>query len=173
MKSLSIGQVATAVGVTVETLRYYEQEGLLAEPSRTSSRYRRYGDDALHRLRFILRAKEYGFTLREIKELLGYYDSLSSHRQEVGQATDEKITAVEAQIRQLQSTQELLLRLRDLCHGCRGCDNPGGLARECPILMTIAGIGPGCEASLVATSYEPTTGDGFRAKMAGAASPIC
>jgi DNA-binding transcriptional MerR regulator len=145
MKPLSIGQVATAVGVTVETLRYYEHEKLIAEPGRTASRYRQYDEDTVVRLRFILRAKDYGFTLREIRDLLGLYDGVSSGPEEVGQAMDEKIAAVETQIRQLQSTRDLLLRLRDLCHGCHGCDGHGGPASDCPILMMLAGICPGSE----------------------------
>ena len=139
MKLLSIGQVATEVGVTVETLRYYEQEGLLAEPTRTTSRYRQYGEDAVHRMRFILRAKEYGFTLKEIKGLIDLYDSLSSTRQDVRDAADQKIVAIEERIRELRATEESLVRLRALCNG------DDGPARECPILMTIAGIAFGID----------------------------
>ena len=136
MKLLTIGQVAVEVGVSVETLRYYEQQGLLAKPSRTPSQYRQYGEDAVHRMKFILRAKDYGFTLKEIKGLIDLYDSPSSTRQDVRDTADEKIAAIEVQIRELQATEDLLLRLRALCKG-------DGTARECPILMTIAGVYPG------------------------------
>ena len=134
MKFLTIGQVAAEVGVSVETLRYYEQEGLIAKPSRTPSQYRQYTADAVHRVKFIIRAKDYGFTLKEVKELIDLYDSLSSTRQDVRDAADDKIAAIEGQIRELRATEDLLVRLRALCNG------DDGPARECPILMTIAGV---------------------------------
>ena len=68
--SLSIGQLAKQAGVGVETVRFYEREGLLAEPERRQSGYRQYQNDTVQRLLFIRRAKELGFTLKEIKELL-------------------------------------------------------------------------------------------------------
>lgn len=132
MNHLSIGQLAKRVGVTVEAIRYYEQEQLLAEPGRSPARYRLYTEDAVHRLRFVRRAKEFGFTLREIKGLLALYDSLSATRGDVRRLADEKIAAIEDQIRELRATEESLLKLRALCAG----DGP---ARECPILTTIAG----------------------------------
>ena len=67
---LTIGQLARAAEVGVETIRYYEKRGLLAEPRRAPSGYRRYSPDALRRVQFIRRAKELGFTLREIGALL-------------------------------------------------------------------------------------------------------
>ena len=70
MKSLTIGQLARNGGVGVETVRFYERKGLLAEPDRRPSGYRQYDEDVVDRLRFIRRAKELGFTLNEIKELL-------------------------------------------------------------------------------------------------------
>lgn len=149
-KPLSIGQVAAAVGVSVETVRYYEREGLLAEPSRTQSRYRQYGEDAVHRLRFIVRAKDFGFTLTEIKGLIGLYVNHSATRGDVRQAVDEKIAAIEAQIRELRATEDALRRLRALCSG----DGP---ASGCPILMTLAGICPGSDP----TTEPSPAGDGI------------
>lgn len=70
MRALTIGQVARQAGVGVETVRFYERQGLLAPPERTTSGYRQYEEEAIWRLRFIRRAKELGFTLNEIKELL-------------------------------------------------------------------------------------------------------
>ena len=70
MKTLTIGRVAEQASVGVETVRFYEREGLLEEPPRRQSGYREYGEDAVTRLRFIRRAKQLGFTLKEIKELL-------------------------------------------------------------------------------------------------------
>src|SRR5271170_6503727 len=70
MKLLSIGQIARRAAVGVETVRYYEREGLLERPQRKSSGHRAYGDDVVARLLFIRRAKTLGFTLKEIKDLL-------------------------------------------------------------------------------------------------------
>src|SRR6266581_4859338 len=68
---LTIGQVATAADVNVQTIRYYERRGLVPTPRRTASGYRQYTDDAVARLRFIKHAQELGFSLQEIQELLG------------------------------------------------------------------------------------------------------
>jgi MerR family copper efflux transcriptional regulator len=70
MQTLTIGQVAREAGIGVETVRFYEREGLLEEPVRRASGYRQFNLDAVARLRFIKRAQRLGFTLREIKELL-------------------------------------------------------------------------------------------------------
>lgn len=70
MESLTIGKVARLAEVGVETIRFYEREGLIEEPSRGESGYRQYPKETIQRLRFIKRAKDLGFTLREIKELL-------------------------------------------------------------------------------------------------------
>lgn len=66
----TIGELADAAGVGVDTVRFYERRGLLPEPPRTPSGYRQYDEDALDRLRFVLRAKELGFTLAEIDGLM-------------------------------------------------------------------------------------------------------
>ena len=70
MKTLTTGQVARRSGVGVETLRFYEREGLIAEPPRNASGYRAYPEEAVAQIQFTKRAKELGFTLKEIKELL-------------------------------------------------------------------------------------------------------
>src|SRR5919199_5139981 len=70
MAALTIGQIARRAGVGVETVRFYERQGLLEEPARKESGYRQYPEDVVARLRFIKRAKELGFSLKEIKELL-------------------------------------------------------------------------------------------------------
>jgi MerR family transcriptional regulator, copper efflux regulator len=70
MSTLTIGQVAKEAGVGVETLRYYEREGLVKEPPRRDSGYRQYPEDVVKRIHFIKRAQELGFSLKEIAELL-------------------------------------------------------------------------------------------------------
>src|SRR5262245_5989173 len=70
MKQLTIGNVAKESGVNLETIRYYEREGLLPEPQRTETGYRMFSRSAISRLRFIKRAQQLGFSLKEIKEIL-------------------------------------------------------------------------------------------------------
>ncbi|RMD87435.1 MAG: MerR family transcriptional regulator, partial [Candidatus Dadabacteria bacterium] len=70
MPGLTIGKVATQAGVHVETVRYYEQRGLIPKPPRSAAGYRVYSEPYVERIRFIKRAQELGFTLKEIKELL-------------------------------------------------------------------------------------------------------
>jgi DNA-binding transcriptional MerR regulator len=70
MKSFTVGALANNAGVNVETVRYYEKIGLMPKPKRKESRYRVYDESDLARLKFIFRAKQLGFTLKEIKELL-------------------------------------------------------------------------------------------------------
>src|SRR5437773_491103 len=69
--ALTIGQVADAADVNIQTIRYYERRGLFPTPRRTPAGYRQYADDAVARLRFIKHAQELGFSLQEIQELLG------------------------------------------------------------------------------------------------------
>ena len=73
MAAMRIGEVARQTGIGIETIRFYERKGLLAEPDRRPSGFRQYDDTVVARLRFIRRAKELGFTLSEINELLGLW----------------------------------------------------------------------------------------------------
>ena len=77
MKAMKIGEVAKRSGVGIETIRFYEREGLLQEPERRPSGYRQYDESTIKRLEYISRAKELGFTLAEIRELLEL--SFSAH----------------------------------------------------------------------------------------------
>ncbi len=113
---LSIGRLADAAGVSVETVRYYERRGLLDPPARTSSGYRSYRPADLDRLRLLLRAKELGFTLAEIAELLDAAESGSIA--DVTRAVHLKLAAIDAQVADLAATRCRLRRLIDLCeHG--------------------------------------------------------
>jgi DNA-binding transcriptional MerR regulator len=113
---LGIGQFADAAGVGVETVRYYERRGLLDAPRRTAAGYRRYTAADLDRLRLLLRAKELGFTLREIADLLDA--SASRSIADVTAAVHAKLAAIDAQLDDLASMRCRLRRLVDLCqHG--------------------------------------------------------
>lgn len=130
MKTLSIGEVARQASVGVETVRFYERQGLLAEPERRASGYRQYDEEAVAVLRFIRRAKELGFTLKEIKSLLELRLDTTATRAEVRQQAREKVTDIEAKIADLQRMRDALTKLIKKCHG-------DGAASGCPILETI------------------------------------
>lgn len=112
MGTLTIGELAAAGGVGIETVRYYERRGLLDEPERTPAGYRQYDDEAVQRLVWIRRAKELGFTLSEIAELLA--DGARSP-QEIAAAASAKLTDVEAEIVRLRQVRERLGALVGVC----------------------------------------------------------
>jgi len=130
MKRLTIGQVARRVGIGVETVRYYEREGLLAEPARRPSGYREYPAEAVDRLRFIRRAKELGFTLREIKDLLELAADPDTTRAEVRGRAEAKVADVEARIADLTRVRDALRALAAACDGHGPLDG-------CPILHAL------------------------------------
>lgn len=127
---MKIGELAKRTGCPVETIRYYEREGLLPEPQRRASGYRSYGDDAIAQLRFIRRAKNLGFTLEEIRELL----SLSTDRQRgvkaVKQRAQQRLAAIDQRIAELHKVRDGLAQLVDSCPG-------HGKPEECPILRAL------------------------------------
>src|SRR5262245_14308151 len=98
MKLMTIGQVARQGGVGVETVRFYERRGLLQEPSRKESGYRHYGDETVSRLRFIRRAKELGFSLKEIGELLTLRIDPDTDSGDVKRRAEAKIADIDARI---------------------------------------------------------------------------
>lgn len=129
MSSVSIGKVATATKLTVETIRYYEREGLLPEPSRSASGYRQYSDSSVKRLRFIKRAKGLGFTLSEIQSLLTISDRRGD-KAEVKSLTENKLLLIQQRIADLKRIQLALSELSEQCDG-DGCSD------DCPILNAL------------------------------------
>jgi MerR family mercuric resistance operon transcriptional regulator len=117
MKALTIGQVARSAGVGIETVRFYEREGLLQEPARKESGYRQYENDVVARLRFIRRAKELGFSLKEIKELLALRVDPATTCAEVRKRAESKIADVEEKIEDLQRIKQALKKLTAACRG--------------------------------------------------------
>jgi len=132
MKPLTIGEVARQAGVGVETVRFYERQGLLEEPQRRASGYRQYDEEAVAVLRFIRRAKELGFTLREIKGLLALRLDASATRTDVRQQAKAKVADIEARIADLQRMRDALQNLIKKCHG-------DGSMTGCPILAALQG----------------------------------
>lgn len=132
MKQLTIGQVAHRSGVGIETVRFYEREGLLVKPKRTVSGYRQFDEGVVARLLFIQRAKELGFTLNEIKELLSLRVDSDTSCDDVKARAEVKIADIEDKIRTLQRMKKALVRLTQEC-----CEKGGG--SECPILDALDG----------------------------------
>jgi DNA-binding transcriptional MerR regulator len=113
MAGLTIGKLAAAEGVGVETVRYYQRRGLLGQPERRGSGYREYSESDRDRLVFIRRARRLGFTLAEIGDLLGPAEARSAA--EIARAAEAKLAAVDEHVRELEL---LRCRLRRLLHVC-------------------------------------------------------
>ena len=129
-QALKIGQLAQRTAVNLQTIRYYEREGLLPEPPRLSSVYRLYTESMVRRVRFIKRAQEIGFSLAEIRELLSLRADGQRERNEVRAIAQAKIADIEDKMRTLKAMKTVLNRLTERCSGC-------GPASECPILESI------------------------------------
>jgi MerR family transcriptional regulator, copper efflux regulator len=130
--TLTIGELAAAAGVNVETIRYYEREGILPEPPRTESGYRQYSDADRWRLAFIRRGKVLGFTLREIAELLGAGDQRSVA--EVQRVAASRLEQIELDLAELTRSRDQLRRLIETCE--TGSDD------DCLDLAPRAATGP-------------------------------
>lgn len=129
MTTLSIGQIARQGGIGVETVRFYERQGLLEKPSRNESGYRQYPPEAVSRLHFIKKAKEVGFSLKEIKELLSLRLDETATCQDVRSRAEAKILDIE---QKLQALTRMKQALTDLTNACSG----RGRVSECPILQS-------------------------------------
>jgi MerR family transcriptional regulator, copper efflux regulator len=129
---LSIGTVAERAGVGIDTIRYYEREGLMPPPQRRASGYRIYDQAAIQRLQFIRRAKDLGFTLEEIGELLALSADRERGVEGVRQRAEARLQAVEQRLRELRRVQRGLKQLIEACPG------HGDLA-GCPILRALSG----------------------------------
>jgi MerR family mercuric resistance operon transcriptional regulator len=124
---LTIGKVARNAGLAIDTVRFYEREGLLDKPARTASGYRHYSSDAVARLRFIRQAKELGFTLSEIRELLTLRVAAGKSCADVKARAEAKIADVEQRMAQLGRMKRALVKLASACSG-------RGPTSACPIL---------------------------------------
>ena len=130
MDMLSIGQVARRAGVGVETVRFYEREGLLEEPPRRASGYRQYDEQVVKRLHFIKHAQHLGFSLKEISDLLMLRVDGETSCEEVKWRTEAKIAEVERKLVELQRMRQALLQVAALCTG-------EGPASACPMLEAL------------------------------------
>ncbi|MEX2156891.1 MAG: heavy metal-responsive transcriptional regulator [Gemmatimonadales bacterium] len=132
--ALTIGQVATAADVNIQTIRYYERRGLFPTARRTPSGYRQYTEDAVARLRFVKHAQKLGFSLKEIQELLALRVRHAAACDAVERKTRAKIALVEGRIGDLQRMKRTLERLAAACAARRPTE-------ECPILEALGDHG--------------------------------
>lgn len=128
MSAMTIGKLAKQTGVNIDTIRYYERSGLIPQPARRLSGYREYVSADVARLRFVLRAKDLGFTLAEIGELL----SLSAVRDVKGvkRRAEDRLRQVEHKMKELQRVRRGLKTLIDICPGHGDLD-------RCPIITAL------------------------------------
>ena len=128
METIGIGKLAARAGVSIDTVRYYERSGLLSPQARLPSGYRRYAEVQVSRLRFIRRAQELGFSLKDVRELL----SISGQRDvaRVKRAAEKKLLEVESRLKALRRVRDGLANLVATCPG-------HGRAADCPILNAL------------------------------------
>lgn len=132
MGTLKTGELAKRAGVNVETLRFYERKGLLPQPPRRESGYRQYPPENVRRIRFIKRAQELGFSLGEIKELLGLRVQAGTTCADVRERAEKKIRDVRQKIADLKAIERALGKLTASCSG-------RGPLTQCPILENLDG----------------------------------
>jgi MerR family mercuric resistance operon transcriptional regulator len=130
MGSFTIGQLARRAGVGIETVRFYEREGLIPEPPRRPSGYRDYPPDTVTRIVFIRRAKDLGFSLKEINELLDFRVRPRRSCARVQRSAEAKIADIDGKIANLKRMRRAL---RDLTRACED-RTP---TTECPILSSL------------------------------------
>jgi DNA-binding transcriptional MerR regulator len=129
-KDVAIGGLAAATGVKVPTIRYYESVGLLPKPPRTESNRRLYGDDAVRRLRFIRHARELGFEVDDIRQLLDLTDQPDRPCQEVDAIAQRHLAEIESRIRRLNALKREVARMIKEC--------AKGSVSECRIIDVLA-----------------------------------
>jgi Cd(II)/Pb(II)-responsive transcriptional regulator len=129
---LKIGELAKQTGCLVETIRFYEREGLLLEPPRSEGNYRLYTDIHSERLQFIRHCRSLDMTLEEIRNLLKFRDAPDENCSEVNALLDEHIEHVSNRIKELRYLQKDLRKLRNLCERAQA-------TKDCRILQSLAG----------------------------------
>ena len=130
MEGITIGTVARRAAVNLQTLRYYERQGLLQKPPRTRSNYRLYPEEAVRRIRFIKRAQELGFSLKEIKELLSLRAAPRTRCSQIRKRAEAKVKNIDGKVRTLKSMRKALSKLIAECTG-------RGPVTDCPILGSL------------------------------------
>jgi MerR family mercuric resistance operon transcriptional regulator len=128
MSQLTIGRLAQAASVNVETIRYYQRVGLVREPGKPAQGFRRYPEDTIDQIKFIKRAQQLGFSLKEISELLILG---KGHCKDVRKRAEAKRDRIESQIKDLEALRSTLTTLIKACHSGKG-------KHACPIVETLS-----------------------------------
>ena len=128
---MRIGKAARRSGMAAKTIRFYEEAGLIAPALRTGSGYREFSDDDVRRLQFIHRARDLGFSVSEVGQLLSLWSDRERASAHVKRLALGHVTRIEAKMAELRSMRDAILHLAERCHGD---DRP-----ECPILDELAG----------------------------------
>jgi MerR family gold-responsive transcriptional activator of gol and ges genes len=130
---MNIGEAAQASGVSAKMIRYYEETGLIPRAGRTAAGYRSYGPKDVQVLRFIRRARDLGFSMDRVAELLGLWHDRSRASADVKRLAEAQVAALEARIAEIEAMKATLCHL---VHACAGDDRP-----DCPILDDLEGRG--------------------------------
>lgn len=138
MAGFTIGKVAKAAGVGVETIRFYERQGLIKQPTPQRTSFREYSTSVVDRVRFIKRAQELGFTLSEVSELLELTDRTGASRKSVKELAGKKLIAIREKLADLKQMELTLARLVNDCSG-------KGPLVGCPIIEAITNKHSHCE----------------------------
>ena len=145
--SMNIGEAAKASGVSAKMIRHYESVGLFPEATRSGSGYRQYSGSEIATLRFIRRSRDLGFSIEQIRELLGLWQNRRRPSRQVKALAQAHIEELDDKIKEIQAMKATL---EHLVHGCQGDDRP-----DCPIIETLADD--------QATSLEPAARTGHGA----------
>lgn len=127
---MNIGDAARRSGLPAKTIRYYEEIGLIS-PERSDNSYRDYSGDDVHRLAFLKRARNLGFSIDDCRQLMALYQDRERASQDVRAIASAHVSAIEEKVRELQSMRATLNKL---IHACHGDNRP-----DCPILEEMAG----------------------------------
>ena len=130
MKDMSIGAVAKKTGISIDTIRYYERNGLIDEPSRSSSGYRQYPSEALSQIKFIKRGKDLTFTLKEIKELMNLSRDPEASCVDFKDIATGKLDEIDANLLKLKRVKSNLKKLTVACP-------EKGAIENCPIRTSL------------------------------------
>lgn len=128
---LNIGAASRASGVSMKMIRHYEESGFIPRVGRTAAGYRVYRDADVHALRFVRRARDLGFSMKEIKELLGLWANRRRASADVKRLVQTHVSELDARIAEMQAMRRTLVALAEHCHGDHRPD--------CPILDDLAG----------------------------------
>ena len=128
--SMNIGEAAKASGVSAKMIRHYESVGLFPEANRSESGYRQYSDREVHTLRFIRHSRDLGFSVEQIRELLGLWQNRRRPSRQVKALAQAHITELDEKLKELQAMKATL---EHLVHCCHGDDRP-----DCPIIDSLA-----------------------------------